>query len=134
MRLMRIVEFEIVGKEDYPRSHLNRLRVLKENERVIVQGGSKMVLNDKTTAGVVSHEVGHLMGADDHYSDSRNASGDVISIPNKGFEGNLMGDGTVVHNPSSVDGSVDDRNFEEIFDSSISTEVCLPTGENGRCK
>lgn len=60
-------------------------------------------------SGEAAHEAGHLMGASDQYSSSKDAGGNRVTGPNKGFEGNLMG---------QLPGKPDGRNVKEILDSS----------------
>jgi RHS repeat-associated protein len=60
-------------------------------------GGSSGVLylhddkgNPTDWRWTASHEFGHFIGHDDHYQDRRDAKGNVYSVPESGWQGNMM--------------------------------------------
>ena len=54
----------------------------------------------------VSHEAGHLMGANDKYYEEINASGERTTFPMEGYENNIM---------ATLDGVVEESIIEEIL-------------------
>lgn len=114
----------------------NTLSVAPAGTRAQVDriGGSEMRINEFSTSGVASHEFGHILGAQDQYTDVPSPGGGFTSQANPGWAGNLMGDSTAIYAPSSVPGSVDQRNFNEIFGVAPNQETCATTGDAGRCQ
>lgn len=53
-------------------------------------GGDTGVWYPDNDAWEAAHEAGHLMGADDKYTASKDRFGERVTTPNKGFEGNGM--------------------------------------------
>ncbi len=96
-------------------------------------GGDAVAIRDNSTSGVVSHELGHVAGAPDQYTDVAQPSGGFASVPNAGFAGNVMGDPNTIYSPTPVPGAADQRNFTDIFGVRPDTEICVPTGGKGRC-
>ena len=78
-------------------------------------------------AGEISHEIGHLLGASDHYHDVPRAIG-AESVPDNGWAGNLMADSSVTTAPNPVPGSVDQRNMNEIFQKEDSQKAGQSNG------
>ncbi|HEY6528915.1 MAG TPA: RHS repeat-associated core domain-containing protein, partial [Cellvibrionaceae bacterium] len=75
-----------------------------------VSGGNSGEWNTNSkgvASGEMAHEAGHLMGADDHYSEGTGSNGERISTPAQGWEGNLMGE---------LPGTTNDKNMQEIID------------------
>jgi len=114
----------------------NTLSVAPAGTRAQVDriGGSEMRINEFSTSGVAPHEFGHILGAQDQYTDVPSPGGGFTSQTNPGWSGNIMGDSAATYAPSSVPGSVDQRNFNEIFGVAPNQETCTTTGDAGRCQ
>jgi RHS repeat-associated protein len=95
--------------------------------RVDRVGGQEIMLDPTDSgSGVIVHEVGHILGAEDHYDKS-------TFLPKPTWGGNLMGDRSVI-DLAVPGGSIDQRNFDEIFSHRPTSETCASTGSGGRCK
>jgi RHS repeat-associated protein len=79
--------------------------------------GKVMAIGPKTGLGSLTHEIGHLAGADDHYTESTNENGKPVTTPSNGWVGNLMADGaaTGLVNAGSTKGHIDSRNISEMI-------------------
>ena len=91
-----------------PFSRNNYINVTDDDRRSQVNNGDEGVWRSKGRNGKplsdddpAPHEVAHLLGLDDQYTDENG--------PNKGWEGNIMGD--------SKNGKVDERNIGDILNN-----------------
>lgn len=74
--------------------------------RDYVQGGNRGMWGSGSSDWTYAHEAGHLMGLPDEYDDRTDASGNTVSIPRPGHEGDMMAEygGTV--DQGAIDGLV----------------------------
>ncbi|MFO7677260.1 MAG: Ig-like domain-containing protein [Thermoplasmatota archaeon] len=49
------------------------------------------IWSSSASAKVIAHEAGHLMGLEDQYQDQVDENGQTVSVPNDGYEENIMG-------------------------------------------
>ncbi|MFZ6756430.1 RHS repeat-associated core domain-containing protein [Undibacterium sp. Ji50W] len=61
-------------------------------------GYRNMHVNSDSSPGVIAHEVGHLMYADDHYTDVKGKG----SVPNKGWESDIMANSNMPPTSKSI--------------------------------
>jgi RHS repeat-associated protein len=113
-----------------PGPGVNNLNVDGSRPHVNRVGGNEIFINPTSSDGVVSHEIGHILGSSDHYTDIK---GGTASVPNPGWSNTLMGDAAVVYNPVSQPGSVNQSTMDEVFGVRPTSETCAPTGSKGKC-
>lgn len=74
------------------------------------------VVNPNDPPGTIIHEIGHLLGMEDHYTDK-----DSGSVPDPGWGNNIMAEDEMSILQSALgggySGKMDNRNFEEMFDA-----------------
>ncbi len=84
----------------------NKIRFQDREGRAYAILGNSVTLFKNSSGWTMAHEAGHLMGLDDRYKDKKQKEGTVRSVPNPGWEENIM---------AEYGGTVDEKNFEEII-------------------
>jgi len=76
-----------VGKDN----RTNKIEIVNDPQRRSYVIGSKTGRwNNSGDKFMPAHEAGHLMGLRDRYTDVRQADGSIRSLPNRGYENNIM--------------------------------------------
>lgn len=66
---------------------------------------------------LVVHEVGHLLGMDDHYVEKGRIFGGGKSVAEEGWEDNIYGAPKRIPRGKNIEDMMDERNFEEMIDT-----------------
>jgi hypothetical protein len=74
------------------RNETNKIKIMNDAKyRSYVLGSNRGKWNNSGNQDMVRHEAGHLMGQPDRYTDQEQPDGKIISVPNHGYERNIMG-------------------------------------------
>lgn len=112
----------VPGKFD-PDSRNNYIEILsdsKVNHRSFVRGGDEGVwsFGDIKNRKVAAHEFGHILGLPDRYKDGK----DGYSVPNKGWEKNLMAD---------TEGNVEQRDINKLVKPAVDYRNSMVSASKG---
>jgi RHS repeat-associated protein len=101
-----------IGKHD----NTNKIQIVRDPKyRSNVVDCRKGTWNNSGDTNMAGHEGGHLLGQPDRYTDTKQSDGSIKSLPNNGYEKNIMGNMSALASEQDIHDIIDNRKVNEII-------------------